>query len=65
MNDDLFAVIRQSALRDTLPALLGAVIILLLGIAVHDVRRCAVSTGSDGTTTSDRAKFSLGATAHS
>jgi hypothetical protein len=32
MNDDLFAVIRQSALRDTLTALLGAVIILWLAL---------------------------------
>jgi hypothetical protein len=32
MNDDQFAVIRQSALRDTLTALLGAVIILWLAL---------------------------------
>ena len=32
MKDDQFAVIRQSALRDTLTALLGAVIILWLAL---------------------------------
>jgi hypothetical protein len=32
INDDQFAVIRQSALRDTLTALLGAVIILWLAL---------------------------------